>query len=285
MTTPARVAAAAVIGVLAIGGAFYLISPNGRSNVGVPGPTPEASPSVSATVSPSASLTAAAAPARSWGDWQATSQGAIAGLFGANEHIQLSIDWQDGLHTWIQTTLGNQVLKSETVQAPTGQIDLLATGAETIGCAAGDLGRYGWSRSADGLFLTLTLVDDTCANRAAALARTWVHSLTAVNDGGTGVFPITGWLKATLPSMRWALDDTGLHSFDAADPAISFVVITDPLGYDQPCGAGGRGPVPGVSAGAQPPSRHTPTTSEPGLDSTRRSRMPRSVATRRRTSS
>ena len=189
------------------------------------------------------------APARSWGDWQATSQGAIAGLFGANEPIQLSIDWQDGLHTWIQTTLGNQVLKSETVQAPTGEIDLHATGADTIGCAAGDLGRYGWSRSADGLFLTLTLVDDTCANRAAAMARTWVHSLSAVNDGGTGVFPITGWLKATLPSMRWALDDTGLHSFDATDPAISFVVITDPQGYDQPCGAGGRGPVPGVSAG------------------------------------
>ena len=249
MSTPARVAAAAVIGVLAIGGAFYLISPNGRSSVGVPGPTPAASPSVSATASPSASLTAAAAPARSWGDWQATSQGAIAGLFGANEHIQLSIDWQDGLHTWIQTTLGNQVLKSETVQAPAGEIDLLATGADTIGCGAGDLGRYGWSRSADGLFLTLTLVDDTCANRAAAMARTWVHSLSAVNDGGTGVFPITGWLKATLPSMRWALDDTGLHSFDATDPAISFVVITDPQGYDQPCGASGRGPVPGVSAG------------------------------------
>ena len=108
MTTPARVAAAAVIGVLAIGGAFYLISPNGRSSVGVPGPTPEASPSVSATASPSASLTAAAAPARSWGDWQATSQGAIAGLFGANERIQLSIDWQDGLHTWIQTVAGNR---------------------------------------------------------------------------------------------------------------------------------------------------------------------------------
>ena len=136
-------------------------------------------------------------------------------------------------------------------EAPAGEIDLLATGAETIGCAAGDLGRYGWSRSADGLFLTLTLVDDTCANRAAALARTWVHSLSAVNDGGTGVFPIAGWLKATLPSMRWALDDTGLHSFDATDPAISFVVMTDPLGYDQPCGAGGRGPVPGGLGGGR----------------------------------
>ena len=39
MTTPARVAAAAVIGVLAIGGAVFALGP-GRSGVGGPGPTP-----------------------------------------------------------------------------------------------------------------------------------------------------------------------------------------------------------------------------------------------------
>ena len=37
MTTPARVAAAAVIGVLAVGGALFVLSP-GRSGVGGPGP-------------------------------------------------------------------------------------------------------------------------------------------------------------------------------------------------------------------------------------------------------
>jgi hypothetical protein len=270
MSTPARVAAAAVIGVLAIGGAFYLISPGNRSSVGVPGPSPTPSPSASPSASASASLTAAAAPARTWGDWQATSQGAIAGLYGANEHIQLSIDWQYGLHTWIQTTAGGQVLKSETLQAPAGEIDLRATGVETVGCAAGDLGRYRWSRSADGLFLTLTLVDDPCANRAEAMARTWVHSLSAVNDGGTGVFPIDGWLKATLPSVRWALDDTGLHTFDASDPAISFVVIKDPLGYDQPCGAVGLSSVPGTAAGgaASVTAYADYLRARPGLDAT-----------------
>jgi hypothetical protein len=44
MNTSARVAAAAVVGVLAIGGALYAIAP-GRSGVGGPGPTPTPSPS------------------------------------------------------------------------------------------------------------------------------------------------------------------------------------------------------------------------------------------------
>ena len=42
MTTPARVAAAAVIGVLLVGGAVYMLSPGSRSGVGAPGPSPSA---------------------------------------------------------------------------------------------------------------------------------------------------------------------------------------------------------------------------------------------------
>lgn len=46
MTTPARVAAAAVIGVLAIGGAIYAVNPGGSSfGIGGPGPSPTPSPS------------------------------------------------------------------------------------------------------------------------------------------------------------------------------------------------------------------------------------------------
>src|SRR4051794_2125830 len=44
MTTPARVAAAAIIGVLAIGGAFFLFSPGDRSNVGGARTAPPSSP-------------------------------------------------------------------------------------------------------------------------------------------------------------------------------------------------------------------------------------------------
>ena len=191
MTTPARVAAAAVIGVLAIGGAFYLISPSGRSNVGVPGPSPTASPSAERGRRPSAALVPAAAPATTLGDWQAMSawrhhrpvrrqraHPALDRLAGRPAHVD-------------PDECGEHGPKSETCAAPAGEIDLRATSADTIGCAAGDLGRYSWSRSADGMFLTLTVIDDACANRRDAMSRVWVHSLSAVTDGGLGVMPST----------------------------------------------------------------------------------------------
>jgi hypothetical protein len=167
------------------------------------------------------------------------SDGAITGLFGANEHIQLSIDWQDGLHTWIQTSAENIVLKSETLQAPAGEIDLRATNAGTIGCLPDDLGRYTWSRSADGMFLTLTAIDDACANRRTAMSRVWVHSLSAVTDGGLGVLPFgNGWLKATVPQMQFGLSGDGYVDLRATDGTDrSLVGITNPSGIDAPCGA------------------------------------------------
>lgn len=52
MTTPARVAAAAVIGVLVVGGAIFMLGRPGQSGVGAPGPT--STPTESPTPIPSA---------------------------------------------------------------------------------------------------------------------------------------------------------------------------------------------------------------------------------------
>src|SRR5580765_8314533 len=52
MTIPARVAAAAVIGALAVGGAF-LVFGTGQPTVGGPSPSPSESPTASATASAS----------------------------------------------------------------------------------------------------------------------------------------------------------------------------------------------------------------------------------------
>jgi WD40-like Beta Propeller Repeat len=65
MTTPARVAAAAVIGVLAIGGASFIIGRTGQTNVGGPSPSaPHSSPSpiLSPSASATSSLSSSAAP-------------------------------------------------------------------------------------------------------------------------------------------------------------------------------------------------------------------------------
>jgi hypothetical protein len=182
----------------------------------------------------------AAAPATTLGDWQAMSNGAINGQIGANQAIQLSIDWQDGLHTWIQTVAGRQVLKSETLQAPNDEIDVVTVAdPDAIGCGVGEVGRYRWARSTDGMFLTLTAIDDTCTNRRDAMSRVWVHSLSAVTDGGLGVMQLdNGWLKATVPQLRFGLGGDGyvdLRAMDGTDR--SFMAITDPSGIDAPCGA------------------------------------------------
>jgi Tol biopolymer transport system component len=65
MTTPARVAAAAVVGVLAIGGASFILGRAGQSNVGGPSPSaPQPSPSAPHSSPPSSAI-GAASPASS----------------------------------------------------------------------------------------------------------------------------------------------------------------------------------------------------------------------------
>jgi hypothetical protein len=61
MTTPARVATAAVIGVLAVGAAIFVLRPAG-SSVGGPGPTPVPTISPAATVSPTPTPTPTPTP-------------------------------------------------------------------------------------------------------------------------------------------------------------------------------------------------------------------------------
>ena len=63
MPTIARVAAAAAIGVLVVGGALFVLRP-GQSSVGGPGPTATSTPTTSPTPMPSASASAIARPNR-----------------------------------------------------------------------------------------------------------------------------------------------------------------------------------------------------------------------------
>jgi hypothetical protein len=241
MTTPLRLALLVGAAVLAIAGLGLLAS-------GSPGPGP--APSSSPTPAPSPSLDAAVQaplPTRLRGDWQALATAAITNVTPAGEPIQLSLDWDGGERAWIQTSTGDQVLMSDSLEAAEGEIRLVSTGLAG-GCALGDEGRYTWDRPGDGEFLTLAVTDDPCAGRAESLARTWVHSLSAVTDGGPGVLPWHGerWFRATLPSMRFGLSGATraaeLTTFDGGDPAISFIVLQDPSGFDDPCAAGGGNP-------------------------------------------
>jgi hypothetical protein len=196
-------------------------------------------PTTAAPASPAASIPSRApAPADTWGDWLADAGSATPGLSGLAPRIQLSIAWQDGRTLWLQTS-ASDFIKSKVLAGPPNEIGLEA--ADSIqGCTTGQVGRYGWQRSSDGLFLTLTLIKDPCALRAAILTRTWVHSLGAVNDGRAGVarFEPMASVQAKLPALRFAMGGADgaaeIHTFGGGPP-LALLVIPNPGGFTSPC--------------------------------------------------
>ena len=125
MPMSARVAAAAVIGVLLVGGAVYLFSPGGRSGVGAPVPSPTSvvdarrrppSPAATPTIAPDA------VPHEMWGNWQSPAGQSIAGLYDAGEYIQLTIDPNDTRHLWIETLHGGRGFLSTVHQVSADEI-------------------------------------------------------------------------------------------------------------------------------------------------------------------
>ena len=242
MFTPVRLVAIALVGALVLGGVLFVLGGGGRPSTVLqpPGPTPSTTPSRSA--SPSSAVVRTEAPVRMKGDWEAVVTAPITPYAAADDAIQWSIDWSEGIGTWLQTSNGDQVMRADSVTAQPGEIHLVSTDGQAGGCSIGDDGRYTWSRSTDGLFLTLTKVEDACAARAAVLARTWVHPLDAVNDGGPGVLGFTNhWLQVTLPSVTLALsgasDASDVHAYSGERGSIRLVVIRNPRGFVQPCSA------------------------------------------------
>jgi len=238
MTTPLRLA-------LLVGAAVLAIAGVGLLTTGGPGPGPGPSPSSSPSASPSpGAIVPVRMPDAILGDWQ-TEADAISGVSADGDHLQLSVDWDAGETAWIQTPRGGDfALRSTAVAAAADGLSFVST-HRLGGCDLGDEGHYHWERSTDGLFLTLTVLEEACEARAAAFGRTWVHSLSAVNDGGPGVIPFDPWIQATLPSMRWAMsgatDGPVIHTFDSL---VELTVMRNPMGFDAPCATTGRVAVP-----------------------------------------
>jgi hypothetical protein len=201
-------------------------------------PIAEPSPvaSLRASASPAQIIHPVAAPATTWGDWLADVE-SIPGLGDAGPRIQLSLDWQNGRSAWVQLTDGSLVLQSDSVAADPGEIRFVASD-EAVACESGASGRYTWARSTDGMFLTLTPVEDECDLRATTLGRSWTHSLGAVNDGGRGVANTAGGtFEITLPDEQFAMGGsdglTDIHS----DEGHQLVAVGNPAGYRTPCSA------------------------------------------------
>ena len=248
MLTPTRLAVAAVLGVLLIGGALFTLAR--PPAVGGPGPSDAASPSPSAVASPSsAAIARVRLPDTVLGDWEADPATAIPGVSDAGERIQLSLDWDKGVSAWIQPEQGELSLHSDSIEAASGELRFRST-ERLGGCTPGDEGRYDWERSADGMFLTLTVLEDACAARADAFGRIWVRSLGAVNDGGPGVIAFEPWVvSATLPAGRWGMggpmDGPVITAYGENGPLdVEFTIIRNPMGFEDPCALTDKRAVP-----------------------------------------
>ena len=229
------IAATAVLAIALVGGAV-LLSTGGPGPVSSPSPTP-----VPASAAATAADLVAPMPEQVWGDWIAQTE-AVPGLIATAQQVQLSLNWDGGLTAWLQLNGedGRFVAESSSLDATAGQLRF-RTDVGATGCTFGTTGSYRWARSSDGLFLNLELLEDECAPRGAALARTWVRSLGAVQDGGTGVaYGLTPMVQVSLPrGQRLAASGgtqwTEIKTFGDTQPFQAFVVVGNPGGFGAPC--------------------------------------------------
>lgn len=236
------IAATAVIALALVGGAILLTT-------GHQGPAPSPTPTtLVATTPPATPEPVVAFPAALWGNWVADVE-PISGLPNQGSRIQAGFNWNGGMDFAIGTNVvgGVDFLQSDALASSGGQFRLRARD-DTHGCAHGDIGTYGWQRSADGLFLAVTLVNDPCAIRGLTLTRTWVRTLGVANDGRTGLATITDPypdIQVTLPSYPWAMDalpPVDIHTYHDGDPGRDLIIYVNPEGLGAPCSTPGGQP-------------------------------------------
>jgi hypothetical protein len=214
----------AILAVVILGGAFAL----SRSDQNVGTPTSSPSPSPSATPYPSPQPL----PSALVGGWFAPlrdapiAQGLVSALqFGALDGNPDAPDFAI-----------SGVAPADVREIGPGLIELTST-SPLGGCLTGDVAQYRWSTSADGVWLTLSEVEDSCPNRATVVPGTWVRSGSHDNHGGplisAGFEPMFSF---TLAEAGWlAGGGKGVITVDSG-PA-TFKVWQDPDGFNDYCDA------------------------------------------------
>ena len=180
------VGAAAVVVVAGIG--VGLIGGLRGNGIGVT-PTPSPSPSVSATPSPASPAAAEAVPDALQKVWI----GGPRTVAGFDPHAPLSgtrvVFEANSFAVTRANQWSDQQLRSIASSTGPDQIRLETRGS-SLACQVGDAGTYRWSVSPDGTKLTLTAVDDDCADRSSVAAGTWLLvACPAQDDGCLGPLP------------------------------------------------------------------------------------------------
>ncbi len=127
------------------------------------------------------------------------------------------------------------------VNARAGSDGVAIAGRSLRACHANEQGTYQAIRSADGLLVTLSAIDDPCPSRAVALARTWVRSLGDHSSGGLGVVDAFDPLVTVeIPAGSYAAERNVPDALKIVQgvPEFQFLAFKDPQGFVDPCDPG-----------------------------------------------
>jgi hypothetical protein len=163
MSSTAKWIAAGAAAVLAIGVGFAVL---GRSPVTGPG----TNPSPGETASPSPSAGHAELPAELRHAFLGPNR-AVGSIAQGDRSI---LDFTE--EGWAYFWNGQARLLPSQIGVEGDEL-VLTSDRDTGGCASGDLGRYRWSLSPGGSFLTLDAIADDCEPRSAAISDTWQRSV------------------------------------------------------------------------------------------------------------
>ena len=226
ITARPALALVAVLVVAILGGAFLLSRSD--QNVGNPSSTPTPGPSATPYPSPlplpSALVGGWLAPLRDSPIAQALASGITFGHLDNNDAFpDFTIGGPGGPNT-----------PSSVRELAPGVIELTATGS-LGGCTVGDVGHYQWSTSADGAWLTMTKVDDSCKNRGEFAPGIWVRNGSTDSHGGPLVSAnFEPMFSFTLPEGDW-LGGGGAGVITADFGDATFKAWQDPDGFNDYC--------------------------------------------------
>ncbi|HEY4634185.1 MAG TPA: hypothetical protein VIH00_09735 [Candidatus Limnocylindrales bacterium] len=231
-TTMTRITLLAVLaGTIAIAiGGLVLVG-------GQDGPAPQPAPS---TAPSPAAPTTKPLPEAIWGGWTAASRGTeiedpdtTTILFGPSSLDQ----WNPGFG--LERQGRPRLLGSTVVEETPGVLRITLNTPALVSCEMRDVGRYRWSLSGDGQWLTLEAIEDACPARSAIVTGTWQHNLGYSNEGGPGVaVNFAPYVAFTLPVERWngnQFGETDTLVLDNGDGSADLRIWKDPDGFVDAC--------------------------------------------------
>lgn len=211
------------------------------------GPTPAPSiapnPTPSPVVPPSPSPSGASLPDGVLGGWVAASRGTLAEGPGDHSFMVFGPP-QDGspVTFWLEP-VGLRPTLVAAAHAEGPDEFAIRTFSPDGGCPLDSLGRYRWSTTADGQWLTMTLIEDECDVRAQIIPGAWQRSAAHRSSGG----PLVAALFEPVFTMTLPPGDylgrgaTERDSLVLDSDASTYKVWRDLDGFVDPCDIyGGR---------------------------------------------